>query len=68
MSEAEALTRHLRGDVKEVRGCLQRFQYPAEAIQSSFWTVSPETEYRYNDNEGVFILIEEAEQLKCILT
>lgn len=58
MSEADTLTRHLRGDVKEVRGCLQRFQYPAEAIQSSFWTVSPETEYRYNDKEIFFILIE----------
>lgn len=55
MSEAETLTRHLRGDVKEVRGCLQRFQYPAEAIQSSFWTVSPEIEYNYNDKKGFFL-------------
>lgn len=68
MSEADTLTRHLRGDVKEVRGCLRRFQYPAEAIRSSFWTVSPETEYRYNDKEVFFILIEEAGQLKNILT
>lgn len=65
MSEAETLTRHLRGDVKEVRGCLQRFQYPAEAIQSSFCIVSSETEYRYNDKQVwfFFILIEEAGQL-----
>lgn len=64
MSEAETLTRHLRGDVKEVRSCLQTFQYPAEVIQSSFWTVSPQIEYRYNDKQGFFfILIEEARQL-----
>lgn len=49
MSEAETLTRHLREDVKEARGCLERFHYLAEVIQSSLWTVSPETEYRHND-------------------
>jgi len=47
--DSDTLTRHLRADVKEARGCLQSLHCPAEGIQSSFCTVSPETAYRYHN-------------------